>query len=141
MAFLKSASLPSVASLSGTNLQFLGCGSQKTTTTDDSSLKVANGGDEDGMLFVVYSHTGRPVAMGMWAAGNESPPRSASSIANYGYTFDVGDGGYGDAAPGGTFGTDGNITLWNAYPQGSYIVNRCGGTLYHSVMQLRGSGS
>ena len=96
MAFLKSASLPSVASLGGSNLQYLGVGSQQVTTTDDSSLKVANGGDEDGMLFVVYSHTGRPVAMGMWAAGNESPPRSASSIANYGYTFDVGDGGYGE---------------------------------------------
>ena len=101
----------------------------------------ANGGDEDGMLFVVYSHTGRPVAMGMWAAGNESPPRSASSIANYGYTFDVGDGGYGDAAPGGTFGTDGNITLWNAYPQGSYIINRGGGTMYHSFIVVKGSGS
>ena len=93
MAFLKSASLPSVASLSGTNLGWLGCGSQKVTTADDSSLKVANGGDEDGMLFVCYCHSGRPVAVGMWAAGNESPPQSASSIANHGFSFDVGDGG------------------------------------------------
>ena len=141
MAFLKGAWLPSPASLGGSNLQYLGLGSQNVTLADNASVKVANGGAEDGMLCFFFSYSGRPISMGMWGAGNESPVRRVSSFATYGFTVQSGVGGYGEAAPSGTYGTDGNVMLWNGYPQGSWIVNRCGGTLYHSIFQLRGSGS
>ena len=140
MARLNGAWFPSVADLNQSGaFNYMACGSYLTTMADDASLKVAPGGSEDCMNFVFFSHSGRPIAVGQWGAGNESPPRSASSIATYGYTVDVGGGGYGDPAPSGTFGTDGNVSLWNAYPQGSWIVNRGGGTMYHSIQTIRGA--
>ena len=55
MAFLKGAWLPSPASLGGSNLNHMGVGSQLVTLADNASVKVANGGAEDGMLCFFFS--------------------------------------------------------------------------------------
>jgi hypothetical protein len=107
---------------------------------DDTSYKFANAGNNQGALFNIFSYSGnsRPGQVVLAHIGTESDSDMAfaaigGQTATWSGNVQAVAGAYQASAPSGTGGTDGYVTIWAAYPQGAYVINRLGVTMYFKV--------
>jgi len=108
--------------------------------SDDTSMKIGNGGNNYTMLFNIYSYSGvnRPGQSVIGHFGTEATSHCSITVngntSSWSGNVQAVAGSYQASAPSGTTTSDGYFSIWAGYPQGVWVINRLGVSCYLHYM-------
>ena len=108
------------------------------TIADETAYRFCNAGQNLAVIWQFFGSVGagRPQAVWIGGFGLETVSNCTGASYTSGANWAANDirmieGAYNASSPTYQSGTDGYITFWVNYPQGGWLINRSGSTIYY----------